>query len=50
MKYNSIQAFVPSGSNFQASKELFLELGFNIIRESDVVLPRTPNGNMFNAH
>lgn len=31
MEYKSIEPFVPSGSNFQASKELFLELGFNII-------------------
>lgn len=30
MKFLSIQAFVPSGSDFQKSKELFLELGFSI--------------------
>jgi hypothetical protein len=30
MKYNSIEAFVPSGGDFQASKQLFLELGFQI--------------------
>lgn len=30
MKYNSIEPFIPSGSDFQASKQLFLELGFNI--------------------
>jgi hypothetical protein len=34
MKYNSIEAFVPSGSDFQASKRLFLELGFGIIWEN----------------
>ena len=47
MKYNSIQAFVPSGSNFQASKELFLELGFNIIRESDGYITFENNGGEF---
>lgn len=30
MKYNSIEAFVPSGADFRKSKELFLELGFVI--------------------
>ena len=30
MKFLSLQPFVPSGSNFEASKQLFLELGFNI--------------------
>ena len=47
MKYNSIQAFVPSGSNFQASKELFLELGFNIIRESEGYIRFENNGGGF---
>ena len=35
MKYNSIEAFVPSGKDFHKSRQLFLELGFNINRESD---------------
>ena len=35
MKYNSIEAFVPSGSDFQASRLLFLELGFNIVWETN---------------
>jgi hypothetical protein len=35
MKYKSIEPFIPSGSNFQESKNLFLELGFKIIWESD---------------
>jgi len=30
MKFLSIEPFVPSGGNFEASKQLFLELGFNI--------------------
>ena len=34
MKYNSIEAFVPSGSDFQKSRQLFLELGFQINWES----------------
>ena len=33
MKYNSIEDFVPSGSDFHASRQLFLELGFNIVWE-----------------
>ena len=31
MKFFSLEPFVPSGSNFDASKELFLALGFKII-------------------
>jgi hypothetical protein len=34
-KYRSIAAFVPSGSDFSASRGLFLELGFEIRWESD---------------
>ena len=30
MKFLSIQPFVPSGSNFEGSKQFFLELGFHI--------------------
>ena len=30
MKFLSLEPFVPSGSNFEGSKKLFLELGFNI--------------------
>jgi hypothetical protein len=30
MKFISLEPFVPSGSNFNGSKELFLELGFSI--------------------
>jgi hypothetical protein len=35
IKYNSIEAFVPSGSDFGASRELFLELGFKIVWETN---------------
>ena len=30
MKYLSLQPFVPSGRNFESSKQFFLELGFTI--------------------
>ena len=30
MKFLSLEPFVPSGSNFEGSKQLFLELGFYI--------------------
>ncbi len=30
MKFFSIEPFVPSGANFDSSKQLFLELGFSI--------------------
>jgi hypothetical protein len=30
MKFQSLEPFVPSGSNFEGSKQLFLELGFHI--------------------
>ncbi|HEY1870476.1 MAG TPA: hypothetical protein VGG71_05420 [Chitinophagaceae bacterium] len=30
MKFLSLQPFVPSGNNFEASKQFFEELGFNI--------------------
>jgi hypothetical protein len=30
MKFLSLEPFVPSGENFEGSKKLFLELGFNI--------------------
>jgi hypothetical protein len=31
MKFLSLQPFVPSGENFEGSKQFFIELGFNII-------------------
>jgi hypothetical protein len=30
MKFLSLEPFVPSGSNFEGSKQFFLELGFKI--------------------
>jgi hypothetical protein len=30
MQFYSLQPFVPSGSNFEGSKQFFVELGFNI--------------------
>ena len=30
MKFQSLEPFVPSGSDFDGSKQLFLELGFKI--------------------
>src|SRR5689334_20113272 len=30
MKFTSLQPFVPSGADFQKSKQFFLELGFNL--------------------
>jgi len=30
MQFLSLEPFVPSGSNFEGSKQFFLELGFNI--------------------
>ena len=30
MQFLSLQPFVPSGNNFEGSKEFFVELGFNI--------------------
>ena len=47
MKYNSIETFVPSGGDFQASKQLFAELGFNIVWESDDYIGFDNNGCKF---
>ncbi len=47
MKYNSIEAFVPSGSDFQASRQLFLELGFTIKWEADDYVGFENNGCKF---
>lgn len=35
MKFLSLEPFVPSGSNFEGSKQFFLELGFHINWEVD---------------
>ena len=47
MKYNSLETFVPSGGDFQASKQLFIELGFNIVRESGDYISFENNGCKF---
>jgi len=47
IKYNSIEAFVPSGSDFQASRQLFLELGFEIVWEADGFVGFENNGCRF---
>lgn len=47
MKYLSIEAFVPSGKNFEASRQLFIELGFNISWEADDYIGFENNGCRF---
>jgi hypothetical protein len=47
MNYNSIEAFVPSGKDFQKSRELFLELGFNIVWENNDLILFENNGCRF---
>lgn len=47
MKYLSLQPFVPSGSNFELAKNLFLELGFNLSWESGGYAGFENNGCQF---
>ena len=47
MKYNSIEAFVPSGSDFPAARQLFLELGFSIVWEAADYVGFENNGCRF---
>ena len=47
MKYNSIEAFVPSGSDFQASRNLFLAIGFKIVWENKELISFENNGYRF---
>ncbi len=47
MKYNSIEAFVPSGADFQKSRQLFIELGFVINWETDDLVGFENNGCKF---
>lgn len=35
VKFNSLEPFIPSGGDFQKSRELFLQLGFEITWEAD---------------
>lgn len=47
IKYTSVEAFVPSGVDFQKSKELFLELGFKIVWEANGYAGFENNGCKF---
>ena len=48
MKYNTIEAFVPSGRDFQKSRELFLELDFTIVWENgELILFENNNCRFF---
>jgi len=47
MKYNSIEAFVPSGGDFGASRQLFLELGFSVVWETNDFVGFENNGCRF---
>lgn len=47
MKYNSIEPFVPSGKDFKASRQLFLELGFKITWEANDYIGFENNGCKF---
>ena len=47
MKCKSIEAFVPSGSNFLKSQELFLELGFTINWETNDLVGFGKSGSKF---
>ena len=47
MKYNSIEPFIPSGSDFQKSRQLFLEIGFQITWENDDLIKFENNGCQF---
>ena len=46
-KYKSIEAFIPSGSDFKASRQLFLELGFDIVWEAKDYVGFENNGCRF---
>jgi hypothetical protein len=47
MKFLSIEPFVPSGDNFEGSKQLFLELGFKINWETDDLIGFEKDGCKF---
>ena len=47
MKYHSIEAFIPSGPDFQLSRKLFLELGFDITWEAADYVGFENNGCRF---
>ena len=47
MKYNLIEPFIPSGADFQSSRQLFLKLGFNINWEVENLVGFENNGCRF---
>jgi predicted lactoylglutathione lyase len=47
MKFSSLQPFVPSGKNFQASKHFFLELGFSIVWDAGDYISFAKDGCSF---
>src|SRR5689334_18752122 len=47
MKFISLQPFVPSGSDFEGSKQFFQELGFNIAWDAGDYLGFDNNGCKF---
>lgn len=47
MQFLSLQPFVPSGSNFEGSKQFFIELGFNIRWDAGDYISFENNGCKF---
>src|SRR5215831_4807752 len=47
MKFLSLQPFVPSGENFEGSKQFFVELGFNIALDAGDYLGFDKDGCKF---
>ena len=47
MRFLSLQPFVPSGKNFQASKQFFLELGFSVRWDAGDYVSFDKDGCMF---
>ena len=47
MKFLSLQPFVPSGSDFESSKQFFCELGFNINWDAGDYVGFENNGSKF---
>jgi hypothetical protein len=47
MKFLSLEPFVPSGSNFEKSKQLFLDLGFKVSWDAGDYLGFDGNGCKF---
>ena len=47
MKFNSIEPFIPSGSDFKKSRDLFLEIGFKINWEAEGLIGFQRDGCKF---